>query len=204
MELAGTYLVNTSDLDEAATILGPEYGRMTITRSATDSQPWLRIWRTLVGSMTLDDLDMTSDACFELAEPEGIVLCRIRAGAVEFHVDDCHIAFERGDLVAVAADGAKMMVVMRDARCDLISFSPSLLAEMGKLEGATPCGTPLNRFSVPASQSAGQQVADVIDHIRRFIANNPLVERKSLVSGSAARYLIATILAAFPAEVLES
>ena len=204
MDLAGSYLVNTSDLDEAAAILGSEYGHMRIARATTDTQPWIRIWRTLVGSMTLDDLDITSDVCYDLDAPEGILLCRVRAGAVEFTVDECCVSFERGAMVAVAADGAAMTVVMKDARCDLISFSPSLLTEMGKLGGATPCGMPLKRFSVPVSQSAGQQVADVIDHIRTFIANNPLVARESLVSGSAARYLVATMLAAFPAEVITS
>lgn len=74
---------------------------------------------------------------------------------------------------------------------------------MASLDGAVPlCGTTLKRFSDPITPSAGQQAADVIDHIRRFIANNPLVAHEPLVADSAARYLVATILTAFPRKTL--
>lgn len=203
MDLAGTYLVNTSDLDVAAAILGPEYGHMSIVRPNPDAQPWIRIWRTRVGPMTLDDADITSDVRCEVDAPKGILLCRIRAGVVEFTAGEFRRTFRRGDMVAVVADGMPMTVTMKEARCDLVSFAPSLLEEMATLDGAALCGTPLKLFSDPITPSAGQQAADVIDHIRRFIANNPLVAHEPLVAGSAARYLVATILTAFPRETLE-
>jgi hypothetical protein len=203
MELAGTYLVNTSDLDVAATVLGLEYGRMRIARAAPDVQPWIRIWRTRVGPMTLDDADITSDVRYDVDAPQGIMICRIRAGVVVFTAGESRRTFGRGDMVAVVADGVPMTVVMKEARCDLVSFAPSLLDEMASLDGAAPlCGAALKRFSDPITPSAGQQAADVIDHIRRFIANNPLVAHEPLVAGSAARYLVATILTAFPRETL--
>lgn len=202
MELAGTYLVNTSDLDVAATALGPEYGCMRIARAAPDAQPWIRIWRTRVGPMTLDEADITSEVRCDVNAPQGILICRIRAGVVEFAAGESRISFSRGDMVAVVADGTPMTVVMREVRCDLISFAPSLLDEMAKLDGTAPCSIPLQHFSEPVTPSAGQQAADVIDHIRRFIANNPLVAHEPLVADSAARYLVATILAAFPRETL--
>lgn len=202
MDLAGVYLVNTSDLDDAAAIMGSEYGRMRITRASTDAQPWIRIWRTRVGPMTLDDAEIMSDIRYEVDAPAGILLCRIRAGVVEFAAGESRRSFKRGDMVAVVADGTAMTVVMREARCDLISFAPSLLDEMATLDETDRCGAPIKRFSDPISPSAGQQVADVIDHIRTFIANNPLVAHEPLVAGSAARYLVATILTAFPLETL--
>ncbi|MDA2895091.1 hypothetical protein PDG61_29550 [Mycolicibacterium sp. BiH015] len=202
MDLAGTYLVNTSDLDVASAILGPEYGHMSITRANPEAQPWIRIWRTRVGPMTLDDADITSDVRYDVDAPQGILLCRIRAGVVEFTAGEFHRTFRRGDMVAVVADGTPITVVMKEARCDLVSFAPALLEEMATLDGAALCGTPLKRFSDPITPSAGQQAADVIDHIRRFIANNPLVAHEPLVANSAARYLVATILTAFPKETL--
>ena len=108
-----------------------------------------------------------------------------------------------GQPVTVKFDGMPMTVVMKEARCDLVSFAPSLLSEMASLDGAVPlCGTTLKRFSDPITPSAGQQAADVIDHIRRFIANNPLVAHEPLVADSTARYLVATILTAFPRKTL--
>lgn len=203
MEQAGTYLVNTSDLDVAATMMGPDYGRMRIERATPEAQPWIRIWRTRVGPMTLDDADITSDVRYDVDGPQGILICRIRAGVVEFTAGDCRKTYRRGDMVAVVADGMPMTVVMKEARCDLVSFAPSLLSEMASLDGAVPlCGTTLKRFSDPITPSAGQQAADVIDHIRRFIANNPLVAHEPLVADSAARYLVATILTAFPRKTL--
>ena len=202
MELAGTYLVNTSDLDVAATLLRPEYGHMRIARAAPDAQPWIRIWRTRVGPMTLDDADITSEVRYDVDAPQGILLCRIRAGVVEFTAGESRRRYRRGDMVAVLADGTPMTVVMKEVRCDLVSFAPSLLDEMARLEGAALCGMPHKHFSDPVTPSAGQQAADVIDHIRRFIANNPLVAHEPLVANSAARYLVATILTAFPRETL--
>ncbi|MFB1297861.1 hypothetical protein ACAG24_020320 [Mycobacterium sp. pW049] len=204
MDLAGTYLVNTSDLDEAATILGSEFGTMRISRVNPQAPPWIRIWRTRVGPTTLDDCDIISDVRYEMDAPAGILVCRVRAGAVEFTAGESCRTFRRGDMVAVVGDGTAMTAVMREARCDLITVAPWLLTEMAAMDDESRCGTALNTFSDPISPSAQQQAADVIDHIRTFIANNPLAAHDPLVAGSAARYLVASILTAFPLEALAS
>jgi hypothetical protein len=195
MYVPGHYLVNTSSLTTAEQILSTAYGPMTIARAATEAEPWLRIWRTKVGPITLDDAEITSAIRCELDGPSGVLLCRVRAGRVEFHSDD-HRCYERGDVVAIVNDGAAVTSVMAEARCDLVSFAPSFLAEAATEFGDG--GWPGTRFASPVSPSAGQLVSDVIDHIRHFIANNPQVAGEPLIVSSAARYLTAAVLTAFP------
>ncbi len=202
MNLAGNYRVNTSDLGEAAAILGAEYGSMRIARATQDAQPWIRIWRTRVGPVTFDDVDISSDIRYEIGNSHGVLLCRIRAGDVDFGFGRQRRSFGRGDMVVLAADGETMTGVLSEARLDLVSFDKSMLDELADLGYAVPCGTPLQHFATPINPSAGQQVADVIDHIRRFVANNPMVAHESLVAISAARYLAATMLMAFPGAAL--
>lgn len=201
MDLAGTYLVNTSDPDEAAAILATEYGPMRITRASPETA-WIRIWRTRVGPMTLDDADITSHIRVDLDAPRGIVLCRIRAGSIAFGEGEHQKSFVRGDLVAILSDGVPLTGTMSHARCDLVSFDPSMLEAMATQDAESRCGQRARRFAVPVSPSAGQLVGDVIDHIRTFVANNPLVAGDALVATSAARYLAATTLAAFPGSAL--
>ena len=197
MYIPGSYLVNTSDLSEAEAILGKAYGPMRITQAATDPEPWLRIWRTRVGPVTLDDAEISSAIRCEIDAPSGVVLCRVRAGRVDFSVDGHESSYERGDVVAIASDGMAMTGVMTHARCDVVSFDRNFLSEAAK-DWDGECSQPAQRFSRPDSPPAGQLVADVIDHIRHFIANNAQVAGEPLIVGSAARYLMATALTAFP------
>ena len=198
MYVPGHYLVNTSALSEAETILGGAYGRMTIAQASGDAEPWIRIWRTRVGPVTLDDADVSSAIRCDMDAPTGVLLCRVRAGQVEFRADDQVTSYERGDVVAIVGDGGALTGVMTQARCDIVSFDPSFLGEAKKdfSNGGGPEG--MKRFALPVSPPAGQLVADVIDHIRHSIANNPPVAGEPLVVASAARYLLATTLTAFP------
>jgi hypothetical protein len=114
---------------------------------------------------------------------------------VEFHGND-HCRFERGDVVAIVNDGLPATSVLTHARFDIVSFAPSFLTEATTAFG--DCSGTLKRFALPISPAAGQLVSDVIDHIRHFIANNPQVACEPLVVTGAARYLMATVLTAFP------
>ncbi len=199
MDVAGRYLVNTSDLDEAAAALACSYSPMRIfADTQATANPWVRIWRTRVGPMTLDDAEISSGIRYEMAAPQGVLLCRVRAGTVDFSIGEHVASFGRGDLVAVVADGIAMAGTLRQARLDLITFHRALWGEVTAQHGDRRFIHPLSRFAAPVNPSAGQQVVDVIDHIRKFVANNPLVAREPLVAGSAARYLAATMLTAFP------
>ncbi|PRC45347.1 hypothetical protein C6A85_95620, partial [Mycobacterium sp. ITM-2017-0098] len=84
MYVPGHYLVNTSALSDAEPILAKAYGRMTVAHAATDAEPWIRIWRTQVGPVTLDDAEITSAIRCDMDAPTGVLLCRVRAGSVEF------------------------------------------------------------------------------------------------------------------------
>lgn len=198
MYLPGHYLVNTSSLGDAETILSRAYGPMTIAHAATDAEPWIRIWRTRVGPVTLDDAEISSAIRCELDAPTGVLLCRVRAGRVEFRARDHRGVYERGDVVAIVGDGAAMTSVLTDARCDIVSFDRSFVAEASPEFSGSGCLEGMHHFAVPVSATAGQLVADVIDHIRHFIANNAQVASERLVVDSAARYLMAAALTAFP------
>lgn len=204
MYIPGSYLVNTSDLREAETVLGAAYGRMTIAPAGTDAEPWIRIWRTRVGPVILDDAEISSAIRCEIDRPEGVLLCRIRAGRVDFRADGQLSSFGRGDVVAIVSDGVSMTGVMAQARVDLVTFDHDFLDEAAKDFSDGGCPDDMKRFARPESSSTGQLVADVIDHIRHFIANNPHVAGEPLIVGSAARYLMATALTAFPSTAFGS
>lgn len=198
MYVPGHYLVNTSALGDAETILGRAFGGMTIAETGAEAEPWIRIWRTQVGPVTLDDAEITSTIRCDLGAPAGALLCRVRAGRVEFRGGDHRCAYERGDVVAIICNGAAMASVLTNARCDVVSFDPEFLAEAGTEFSGSSFAQGMHRFARPVSPTAGQLVADVIDHIRHFIANNAQVASDPLVVGSAARYLLAATLTAFP------
>lgn len=198
MSIAGHYLVNTSNLGQAEDILGKAYGRVTIAPNGAEAEPWIRVWRTRVGPATLDDAEISSSIRYELDTPNGVALCRVRAGRVDLRTDDHVGSYGRGDVMAVVGDGVTMTGVLADARCDIVSFDPSVFDDGAVAARHLDCPAAIKRVASPVSASAGQLVADVIVHIRHFIANNPQVSGEPLVVASAARYLLATAMTAFP------
>ncbi|PRC55135.1 hypothetical protein C6A85_38755, partial [Mycobacterium sp. ITM-2017-0098] len=80
-----------------------------------------------MGPVTLDDAEITSAIRCDMDAPTGVLLCRVRAGSVEFRTGDHLSVYERGDVVAIVSDGVSMTSVLTHARCDIVSFAPSFL-----------------------------------------------------------------------------
>ena len=73
VDTPGRYLVNSADLDEAAKILGMAYGPVQLAEASAGTETRIRIWRTRVGPITLDDAEI-SDIRFAMDSARGVMV----------------------------------------------------------------------------------------------------------------------------------
>jgi AraC-like DNA-binding protein len=199
-----TVLLDTGDLGEAEEILSAAFGRLRIGSRPREGPARTRMRRTVVGSLSVDDLDFSYDMSLEMGPPEKITLCRIHSGAIAAQLPQQQPqSFRAGDVAAFGVvSGLPVTGGVYRARYDALSIEWSLLSEVAA--GPPVCSVEPVRLtgSAPVSAGAGQYLADAIEYVIRGVATNPAAAQSPLVVGAVRRYVAASMLATFPNSAL--
>lgn len=195
---AGRCLISADDLDQAEAQIAAAFGAIRIEKSVPGGMTRTRVWRSDVGALSIDDSEYSYDMSYEMAGPENILLCRVHSGVLE-ETPSRGPAHSHGTGAAVAfgtVAGRPLLGQCRHARYHMINVPRRVLAEVA---GGDPDAAPVSLTgSTPVTAAANRHLVDVIDHIRHGLLGNPFAAQEPLVSSGVTRYLVASMLAAFP------
>ncbi|WP_164478708.1 helix-turn-helix transcriptional regulator [Mycolicibacterium stellerae] len=195
--MAGSFIIDTSDIGKAEESLTAAYTKVRLREQSHGLPTRTRVWRTQIGSLVVDDFEYSYDLQYEADPMETILLCRVLKGAIEAHLPGHQPQmFTTGGAAAIGAlDDTAYGGFVHRATLTGIAIDRRLLSEVAaptKGDGAVQL-----RSSAPISTDAGRHVVEVIDHIRHTVINSPSAQAPFL-TGTVARYLAATMLTAFP------
>ncbi|MEE6178272.1 helix-turn-helix transcriptional regulator [Mycobacterium sp. 050134] len=194
-----TVLFDTTDLGEAEDKLSAAFARVKLVGGAEDSTR-LRMVRSTVGSLTLDDTYVSHDVTYRMEPPDRVLLCRGYSGVIEGQQAGCpRVVVGPGQIAAFGGvDGLPTVGEVRRAHHLVLSIDRKLLGEVAAADPSDDIGTVRLVGQAAVSPEAHRHLLDVIDHIRLKAATNRLAAASPLVAGAVQRYLAATLLATFP------
>lgn len=190
-------LIDTDDLGVAEQQLSDSFGAIHIRSSGDQPSTRTRIWRSYVGSLSVDDAELNYEMSFDMEPTDGLLLCRVRSGVLEEtqHRQPAR-AHTTGDVVVYGGEeGRPFAGRVFHAHYHLLTIPRRALAEAAGLDGPETLSLQSSR---PVTAAANQHLVDVVDHIRHGVLANTSAATEPLVGGAVMQYLAASVLASFP------
>src|SRR5947209_8453410 len=196
-----TLLLDTDDLGKAEQVLGQTYTAVRISGARDATR--MRISRSWLGSLSIDDAQVSYDIGYDADPPEKVCLCRVRSGRLEERLPGGppnYVGAE--EVLALGALGVPFGGRVSRARCDVVMVDRGLfdrVAEAGGARGREPVRLTDSR---PVSAAAGQRLVRAVDYLRDGVLAEPMASGATLIASTAMQYLAATMLATFPNNAL--
>jgi hypothetical protein len=129
--VTGTFIIDSYDIGEAEEFLSTTYTKLRLSEQSNGAPTRTRVWRTQIGSLTVDDFEYSYDLRYEAEPMETILLCRVLKGAIEDHIPGRQPEmFTTGEAAAIGAlDGAAYSGFVHRATFTAISIDRRLLGE---------------------------------------------------------------------------
>ncbi|MGO8767557.1 MAG: helix-turn-helix transcriptional regulator [Mycobacterium sp.] len=199
-----TVLFDTTDLGEAEEKLSANFARVKLATPAGEDPTRLRMLRSTIGSMTLDDTYLSCDVNYRMEPPGGVLLCRGYSGVVEGqHPHHPRVAVGTGQVAALGAlDGVPVVGEGHRAHLMVVSIDRGLLSEVAATHALCDVEPVRLTGQAAVSPEAGRHLLDVIGYICAKAATNRHASNNPLVAGAVQRYLAAAILTTFPSTAL--
>ncbi len=154
-----------------------------------------RITREVIGTFSLDRLELGFDMRYD-ADPLGkICLCGVESGSIEENYLDEGVTdvFEPGEIGILTPPDLPYSGVIHNASYTITMFDPQELARVASADAA-PVSLIGHR---PVSEAAGRRLRSTIAHVQQIAAEyDGAVPR--LVASTATQYLVARVLETFP------
>ncbi|WP_245718266.1 AraC family transcriptional regulator [Nocardia miyunensis] len=155
------------------------------------------ITREVMGTVSLDQLDLGFDMHYD-ADPLGkICLCGVESGSIEEnYLDEGADVFQPGEMGILTPPQLPYSGVIRSARYTITMFEPEELTRAVSVNdpGTAPVRLIGHR---PVTAAAGRRLSTTIAHMRQLAATYD-GEVPTLVAATATQYLAAAVLEAFP------
>lgn len=194
----GTVHFDSSDIEVTEDFLSRHYARMRIGNGTPQSSR-ARIRRDELPGVSVDELDLDFDMRYSVTPLQKICLCLVHEGTIQDHsfgrVED---AFGPGDMVSFAPPELPYEGRICGARYNITMLDPDLLTQVAATApGAKPGPVRLTGHR-PVSDTAALHLKRTIVHLRDHVLADPEVAAQPLVASTAAQYLAASVLGAFP------
>ncbi|MGV9675617.1 helix-turn-helix transcriptional regulator [Nocardia sp. NPDC003482] len=186
---------DSDDLTATEEFLNDAYTSMSIGNTGV-RRVRTRIRRDMLGSVSLDRLDLGFDMSYDAEPLHKVCLCTVEAGSIEENYHDTGVdVFGPGDVGLLTPPQLPYSGVVRSARYGITMFDPALLDRVAATAGEK---TPLRfRGHRPVTPAAGRRLAEVIAHLQRTAAD-PEAAASDLVTATAIDYLAATVVDTMP------
>ncbi|MFJ4682983.1 helix-turn-helix transcriptional regulator [Streptomyces sp. NPDC091377] len=193
-----TLRFDSGDLAKTEEFLSRAYAKMRIGSGTPDTSR-LRVHRTGIPSVSVDELDLTFELSYSVNPLGKICLCLLHDGTVRDHsfqgVED---DFGPGDVVLFAPPDLPYSGRICNARYTITMLDPALLAQVADPDG-THEGRPVRLTGHrPHSPTAGHRLGVTIAYLRDHVLADPTTADQPLVASTAAQHLAAQVLATFP------
>ncbi len=166
--------------------------------NVTDEPIRSRITRDVVGTVSLDRLELEFDMRYD-ADPLGkICVCGVESGSIEENYLDEGVTdiFEPGEIGILTPPDSPYSGVIHRARYTITMFEPRELTRVASPgdSGSAPVALIGHR---PVSPAAGRRLSSTIAHVQQLVDEYD-GEVPPLVAATATQYLAATVLETFP------
>ena len=195
-----TVLFDTTDLAEAEEKLSANFARVKLASPAGEEPARIRVLRSTVGSMTLDDSSLSGEVNYRMEPPDKVLVCRGYSGVVEGqHPRHPRVVVGAGQVGAFGAlDGLPITGEGRRAHLMVVSLDRGTLDEVAATDVLGDFELVRLTGSAPVSPAAGRYLLDLIDYIYARAANNRHASNNALLAGAVQRHLSAAVLTTFP------
>ncbi|MEU5159446.1 AraC family transcriptional regulator [Streptomyces sp. NPDC020875] len=192
----GILLFESDDLEVTETFLSEAYTRMRIG-SSNPAESRARVSRYAAGPVSVDLLRLEFEMSYR-ADPLGrICLCSMHSGTISNHAaGGISDTFGPGDVVSLAPPDRPYAGRVERAGYHITLFDPDLLSRVASNGPREPGPVRLTGHR-PHSADAARGLQRVIGHLRSQVLATPAGENPLVVS-TAAQYLAASVLHAFP------
>ena len=196
-----TVLLDTDDLGKAEQILCQAYGAVRINGTASDVTR-MRISRRSLGSLCIDDAEISYDISYDAESPEKICLCRVRSGLLEEHLPErAPNSVGAEEILAMGALELPFSGRVSRVRCDLVTVDRGIFDRVAAVGNGRHERIRLTD-SRPVSATAGSQLIHAIDYLRDGLLAEPAMSGATLIASTAMQHLAASMLVAFPNNAL--
>ncbi|AOR30171.1 AraC family transcriptional regulator [Streptomyces fodineus] len=191
-----TLTFDSADLEVTEDFLSRAYARMRIG-SSTPEAGRARIRRSAIAPVSVDELALDFDMSYAVTPLGRICLCVVHEGTVREHrVQGVEDSFGPGDVVLFAPPDLPYSGRICRARYNITMLDPALLDQVAAgPDGARPVRLTGHR---PRSAAAARQLSGTIRHLRDTVLCDPETADQPLIAATAAQYLAASVLTAFP------
>ena len=193
-ERGPTLVFDSTDLGRTEEFLSSAYAPMRI--ASNTGRSGARIARAGVGSVSVDQLDLSFELSYDVRPLGKICLCDIVSGDIVDHrVAGWRAAeeFGPGELFSFSPPDRPYEGRIRPARFSITMFSPDLLDEVAGAE--RPVRLLDHR---PQDDHAARRLRAAITHLHDDVLTVPRTRNNALVVSAASQYLAACVLTAFP------
>ncbi|MFI5662525.1 helix-turn-helix transcriptional regulator [Streptomyces sp. NPDC051684] len=193
---------DSSDIGVTEDFLSRHYARMRIGNGTPESSR-TRIRREWLPGVTVDELDLDFDMRYEVTPLQKICLCLVHEGTIQDHAfGDVEDNFGPGDMVSFAPPELPYEGRICGARYNITMLDPGLLNQVAtSAPGAAPGPVRLTGHR-PVSAAAADHLKRTIVHVRDHVLADPAIATEPLIASTAAQYLAASVLGAFPSTAL--
>lgn len=194
-----TILLDTTDPGEAEEVFSASYSRVKLTKRGGDAPVRVRMSRSTIGALTVDDLHCDFDMAFRSDPLDRIALCRVRSGVVEGQQRSEVDRAGRGEVLALgAAEGLPILGGVEHTRHTVVLLDRTRFRDVA----TNPPGKdhePVRLTGQAAvTPRAGAYLATLIDHMGTDVPAEREDGQSALLVGALEQYVMTVVLATFP------
>ncbi|MEY9997914.1 AraC-like DNA-binding protein [Streptomyces sp. V4I8] len=193
-----TLIFDSDDLHMVEGFLSRAYARMRIS-SNTAAAGRVRVRRSILPSISVDELDLAIDMSYAVTPLGKICLCMVHEGTIRDHVfPGVRDTFGPGDMVVLAPPDLSYAGHVCRARCTITMLDLNLLDQV-TATGAEPPRRPVRLTGHrPNSPAASRHLKQTITYLRDHVLTDPAIAEQPLIVSTSSQLLAASVLAAFP------
>jgi AraC-like DNA-binding protein len=194
----GALMFESDDLERTEEFLSRAYAAMRIG-SSTPAESHARISRHASASVSVDLVQMNFEMSYEVGPLGRIGLCSMHTGFIRDHAASAPAdTYGPGDVFSLAPPDEPYRGRVDRARYHVTLIAPELLAQVASAASDREPDAVRLTGHRPRCEEAARRLQGIITHLRDHVLDAPDLHDQPLVLSTAAQYLAASVLSAFP------
>lgn len=199
--LVTTVLLDTDDVGEAEAALRTHYAEIRLSGVPSEVGLSARIEHTDLGAVGVQRLEYGHGFDYEIDPLDDLLICLVHSGLYVQRppMSGTPDVARPGDVVAIGVDeGVPFTGRVGDGRYSMLVLDRYWLNEVVASAPGDSSGTVRLTGALPVSREANNHLAGVLTYVRDHVAREPFASDSPLLTKALARYVAASVLAAYP------
>jgi len=200
-------LLDTDDLSEAEATLSAAFSKIRIRATPPVGSTQMRILRTDVGAVAIDDADCGCDYDYDydydMEPPEQIMLCRVASGGLEERLPHAEPRwYGPGDVGAFGSLGQPFSGHVHRGHYDQLVIPHGVLDRVATGLSGNAATVRLTG-SQPVSPEANRHLSACIEYVRHSVATLDYNGENCLLASALEHYVATVMLATLPNDAVQ-